>query len=616
MKKVLSLVLALIFVLTAFSAIAVSAADDKKEDGDVLASMDFSQLYTTLGGAVKDRFDIQLNAQTKSKISCHPIFYCFSSGTPGAGDNHYRLTSDGLSMGNVYRYYSGIVVETAPFEKEGAYCLSFTIDMNVDKYFYFGWQYGTAYEQAFDSSTTQKTSITANTTNDNGTKNTNIDISSGSLVPRGSWKVDPNGMGSASDMYAHISRTATGRGGTTTYTFEVKDGVCKKMIMSTPTNEVTLIHETGMKTTEGAFGFVFRNGSEKTKECGALIRDIKVTYGSYVSNVAFATREMPAEPQKAYTDSLDTNYVPGYVLHNMDFSKVTKFEDTKYFMTNNGTSVDANDAPVYNSETDTFASSMIENGVLKIKTKGAVNLLFTGNAIPKNIKNYSASITFRFVDATSKANYLAFIQSAVINETNGVVTSSKNTCLRFKATDDADAVSGIDSATATDDAAWAAVSEKIQAGEFVTLTYSAVERYCAVIKVTAGDKSAMLVKNANTEAKADSYMGLIFAPNSSFEIKSVQIVAADSMGEYENLTWPAEAGALVQNVAADAIDLNEVEDIVTVATTTEATTTEATTTEATTAAEKKGCGSSLALSGLVVAACGAVALTVAKKKED
>ena len=183
-----------------------------------------------------------------------------------------------------------------------------------------------------------------------------------------------------------------------------------------------------------------------------------------------------------------------------------------------------------------------------------------------------------------------------------------------------------DNCTADDDTAWAKVVAKYQAGEWVTFTYQAIERYTGVLTFECGGETATLSKSGNTLAVAGQYMGIMFGYVSSVEVANIQIVATDSDGAYENLVWPAEEGALVQNVSADAIG-----DASSVTTTTEATTTAATTTEApadetdapadeTTAAEeekKKGCKSSVALSALAISAIASSAIVLrAKKKED
>lgn len=244
-------------------------------------------------------------------------------------------------------------------------------------------------------------------------------------------------------------------------------------------------------------------------------------------------------------------------------------------------------------------------------------MLFTSNAIPKNIQNYEVKMKFRFTDTTS--SYFAFIQSADLNNDNFTAkTSTKSTCIRYNGT--------VDNCTADDDTAWAKVVAKYQAGEWVTFTYQAIERYTGVLTFECGGETATLSKSGNTLAVAGQYMGIMFGYGSSVEIANIQIVATDSDGAYENLVWPAEEGALVQNVSADAIG-----DASSVTTTTEATTTAATTTEApadktdapadeTTAAEeekKKGCKSSVALSALAISAIASSAIVLrAKKKED
>lgn len=594
------MLLALVFVLTAFSAIAVNALT--YENGDVLESVDFTELYTQNEYTEAKKFDILLNTYT----GYMPIWYRFSRDldtstglpkAPGEGDLYYNLTSEGLDISAVYRYYAGIVLTTDAYKNQSNYCISISMSSSISDYLYFGWLYGDTATSNFEDGDATLTSIEANTANscpdgvnfrfDSNTQN--------KLVLNTGWTVE---SGSETDMYSALKGTTDGeKGSLGKYTFVVENNVCKKVVVSTADAEVVYTHTTGLETDGGYFGMFIRTNT-KTIESSALIKKVEVTYGAYVSDAEISNRVMPAEKTLEYTDSVDTKYKAGYVLHNMDFSKVTDIDSTGYFLTNNSTP----------------SQYVVENGVLKVTSGGGAYMLFTANAVPKNIQNYEVKIKFRFTSDSS--SYLAFVQSAEMNDEKGTVTTTKNTCVRYNGT--------VDNATALDETAWAKIVTDYQSGEWVTMTYSALERYCCSLKFECGDNSAILSKTANTLATADRYMGIMFGYASSIEVASIQIVATDDLASYESLVWPAEAGALVQNVSADAIDTNASSSTTTEATTTAATTTAATTASTTAAAttaaeeEKKGCGSSVTGTVLVIGAVASSALAfgVAKKKKE
>lgn len=308
-----------------------------------------------------------------------------------------------------------------------------------------------------------------------------------------------------------------------------------------------------------------------------------------------------------YTDAAETYYKDGYVLHNMDFSKVGDYYDTAYSFASN-------------SSTDRVVK--VEDGVLVFSNNGskAAYLMFTGNAIPKNITEYTATFKFRFVGAEN--SYFGFLRGISLNE-DGSRKSSQSIEISYKG-------EKIYDATPADDAVWGEIVTAMKAGEWLEVTVSNINRYVDTVIVKCGEKSVSFNMDKNKEADA-GYMGFIIGANANVEVASVTILA----GLAENATtpiWPegVTAGDLVQNVTVAAVAEGTKPDYSnrTPSSETETTggdntepatapvTTAPATTEETTPA-KKGCKSSLvALPALLATAIFGCAVTVCRKKKE
>lgn len=308
-----------------------------------------------------------------------------------------------------------------------------------------------------------------------------------------------------------------------------------------------------------------------------------------------------------YTDAAETYYKDGYVLHNMDFSKVGDYYDTAYSFASN-------------SSTDRVVK--VEDGVLVFSNNGskAAYLMFTGNAIPKNITEYTATFKFRFVGAEN--SYFGFLRGISLNE-DGSRKSSQSIEISYKG-------EKIYDATPADDAVWGEIVTAMKAGEWLEVTVSNINRYVDAVVVKCGEKSVSFNMDKNKEADA-GYMGFIIGANANVEVASVTILA----GLAENATtpiWPegVTAGDLVQNVTVAAVAEGTKPDYSnrTPSSETETTggdntepatapvTTAPATTEETTPA-KKGCKSSLvALPALLATAIFGCAVTVCRKKKE
>ena len=322
------------------------------------------------------------------------------------------------------------------------------------------------------------------------------------------------------------------------------------------------------------------------------------------------------EKDKAYTDSADTYYQDGYLLHFTNFAKITDWSETNYsFATNTlGT-----------------GNIKIENNALKVTTADTdAYLLLTGNAIPQAITEYTAKYTFRFVGVENSS--FGFIRGATLND-NGTI----------KAADVVDiAYDGTVADFATTDDVWDDIVTSMGDGEWVDVVVSSVGRHVEYITITCGYNTATLkMDTSKNRAAVDGYMGFVFGKGSAIELYSVTVIAGmDS--KVEAYTWPAGVtmGELIQDVAAEAVidaakpDYSDIIDVLNGTKAPEVnnpdngpsdviddpdpsqTTSATTTTAAKDDGAKKGCkGSIVALPAIIATAIFGCAV-VCKKKED
>ena len=358
----------------------------------------------------------------------------------------------------------------------------------------------------------------------------------------------------------------------------------------------------------GFFGFTWV-GSAKTSR-GVTLKNFSITQCD-LGDTTGGT-EIKAELEKAYTDAAATYYKDGYVLHYMNFETAADWASTNYSFASN-------------SSLERIVK--VEDGVLKFTNSGskAAYLMFTANAIPAAITEYTASYDFRFVGETN--DYFGFLRGISLKE-DGARDKHQAVEISFKKGEVTDC------ATA-DTAAWEAIVTAMKAGEWVNVAVSNVGRYVESVTVMCGENTATFTMDAEENKLApDGYMGFIIGKTTAVEIKDVVVMA----GKVDNITmptWPTglEMGALVQNVTAEAVaegtkpdytdKINELlgtgnnnNNNNTEETTTAATTTAATTTAATTVAAKKGCKNSIVAVPAIIATAIFGCAVVCKKKED
>lgn len=253
-------------------------------------------------------------------------------------------------------------------------------------------------------------------------------------------------------------------------------------------------------------------------------------------NVLDPNRALPIiQKNNHYEDTAKTKYIPGYVLHNMDFSKIESWDKTGYFVTKDG-------------EPDNF---VVKDGVLKIATSQKMNIMLTGNEIPKNISNYTYTVKFRFAQVTDRHFNLFTAFNYDQTTGKGTMTGYAQLYCGNKIT--------ASSTTSQYEEDWAAQKEAMLQGEWITMSVSALDGdACAVVMECAG-KTVPFIKTNYNGSLNDSYLGIRLADGISVEIASIQVVAG-YYEDYTELVWPGEAGALVQNVTSDAIQKSNTEN--------------------------------------------------------
>ena len=328
-----------------------------------------------------------------------------------------------------------------------------------------------------------------------------------------------------------------------TYRFYVKNGKMNTFSVTFGDKTVTYTNAAkGLTVDPKSMTLSFRcdGGSSSS----AVLKSMRITGvrgeidppqpGEDLENILTKNRKQPTEPELAYTDAADTKFKAGYVLHYMDFSKVTDFSKTGYFVTND-------------AEPDAF---MIKDGELRVKTNSSdgVKVMLTGNGIPKNIQDFTVQIRFRFVEPSS--SYFVFIQSNTIGE-DGKTSGEKNTCFRYNGE--------LDNCTSTtDQATQAAFWTAVKAGKEVVFTYSAMERETYRILATCDGQTVTWLKGSNTISTRDSFFGFMVGRGTNLAISSVAVIAQTPDDYAENgLIWPGAENALVQNVSADAVATGE-----------------------------------------------------------
>ena len=380
----------------------------------------------------------------------------------------------------------------------------------------------------------------------------------------------------------------------------VSGGVSDCLFLSVGNEHFYLKRETRITSASGLLGFAF--GDNYNAGRGILLE--KCVISTFDTGDTSGGSLIVPDREIDYTDAAETYYKDGYVLHHMDFSKISDYFDTSYSFASS-------------SSSDRVVK--VEDGVLFFANTGTkpAYLMFTGNAIPKNITEYTANFKFRFVGSDN--SYFGFIRGISLNE-DGSKKSSQTVEISFKSERVYDAVP-------VNETVWAEIVTAMKAGEWLEVTVSNLNRTVDAVVIKCGEKSVSFQMEKNKEAAA-GYMGFVLGTNTNVEIASVTVLAGIAANATTPI-WPEgiAAGDLVQNVTAAAVSAGTKPDYST--TNNENTTTDneapgttpsntdPETTKASTKKGKKGCKSSVAsLSVLLVTAIFGCAVTVCRKKEN
>ncbi len=253
-------------------------------------------------------------------------------------------------------------------------------------------------------------------------------------------------------------------------------------------------------------------------------------------------RTVPDDLPALVEDSPFAEYIPGYVLHYMDFSKVADFAASKYFITK-----------------DALPTLFrVQDGALQMDTAAGQQavLVFTGNCIPQNAGNLTLNFEASF-EALREGGYLAVLTSVTLND-QLMRDQIVDICIRngvgaaeFPLPDGCSFGPGeydngsIDEAVSK--AKWAEIGEGMAAGERIRFSFSFQNSKIDNIIVSCGDTTVSLLAPADKDTRdMGAWFGLMLK-DMQMNLYSVQVVAG-SVGDYTELTWPGEENALVVTV--------------------------------------------------------------------
>ena len=264
-------------------------------------------------------------------------------------------------------------------------------------------------------------------------------------------------------------------------------------------------------------------------------------------------RVFTAQDALPFEDTPFTEYVAGYVLHHMDFSKVESFDATKYFVTND-------------AEPITFE---LKDGELHVVAGDSkLYMVLANNGLPQNIADFTVEFEFRivnFVD-TASSQYLCFVPSVTIDpETGKLVTASKDCNVRpnlianfeeplfdgwayaYSSTGDE-----LETEKAEVSTTWKGIIEEMKAGEAAKFSISieGPTRTINRITVSQGEESVNFIRNEDM-FDFGGFITFMFR-NVDLAISEITIIAGN-VNEYDTLIWPGEENALVQSVSADVV---------------------------------------------------------------
>jgi len=244
-------------------------------------------------------------------------------------------------------------------------------------------------------------------------------------------------------------------------------------------------------------------------------------------NILETNRKISDDQLSGFSYDPETQYTPGYVLHYMDFSQIQNWEDTGYFIPNDGQ----------------FTGFVLEDGILKTTCVDKNMILLTGNNIPQNIQDFTFTIRYRLIGETSRYSgpIYAGLEPGTWNSVGMVGSVVRTNGAIDKASYDK-----------SQEASHKIVYDAMTQGEWVTATASASGGIVNTILVECGGDSVLWTMTTPTIVPDDSYFGIRLSDNCHAEFAEVRVVAG-SADSYDALIWPGKEGELVQNVTETAL---------------------------------------------------------------
>ena len=212
-----------------------------------------------------------------------------------------------------------------------------------------------------------------------------------------------------------------------------------------------------------------------------------------------------------YEDSEKTSFPNGYVLHYLDFSRISSFAESGYYVTNDA-------APLF--------VGVVEKTLHVVTGVTPAYLLFTGNAIPQRLQSYALRMKVRF--GNSGAGMGVYHNANV------------------------DAVGKLEAHIGEGLCRELPIS-LMRDGEWHTLTLT--YRHGTLACVSLFDRYGVLehtVSPTDPSVELANRKGLFISEGSEIEISEVVLIAGGECSS-DAWIWPEEKGALVQSVCASPV---------------------------------------------------------------
>jgi hypothetical protein len=235
-------------------------------------------------------------------------------------------------------------------------------------------------------------------------------------------------------------------------------------------------------------------------------------------------RTIPTAPELNFTDSVDTEYNDGAVLHYVDFSKVKNLNEVGYYVGSSATY-------------DNTTLQITENGLYAKTTNTKVYVTPFGASVPKQIKDFTIQLQVQYLNSEGK--YLVF--NPAVKET-GNAAASGDIALRANGGYDTTDWSNLwlhdkgqlmNGSTAEEANT---VKAAIRNGEWVTISIAIRNLAVTGVKATAGDTTIFLQGNTAKALLGSNWGFMVGNGNDEMNIKSVAMIAGYDL-EAE-LLWP------------------------------------------------------------------------------